>query len=140
MLTQEEEATLSHITSSSRGIFQTGSSYICRPPVTSTDIDFVCLEAPRTGEVLEGLGFTAEGKPEFYTGNDNGSFTSYRKGRLNVILTPYHHYFEKFKVATHLAKRFNLTAKPDRLALFQVVLYDVSIGDIETPPCEDLLF
>ena len=78
-------------------------------------------------------GFTQDGSPEFYTGNDNGGFRSFRKGDMNIITTESMEFFDRFMTATALAKRFNLLEKADRIALFQAVLYGVDADALETP-------
>lgn len=105
----------------------TGSRVICNPPPMDTDQDFIALtyDDATTRERMECMGYTIEGSPEFYTGNDHGGFRSYRKGEVNVIITPDPKFYDLFRSATELARRFNLTSKPDRIALFQVVLYGV---------------
>jgi hypothetical protein len=115
---------------------RTGSRIICTPPHLDTDEDFIALEKKDTGEMLRGFGFKQDGNPQFYTGNDNGSFRSFRRGVENVITTPSMVFYEKFCAATAFAKRLNIQRKSDRIALFQLVLYDVSIDDMEhQEPC-----
>ena len=110
-----------------------GSRVTCDPAPEDTDEDFLCLvdDSVKDGELLEKAGFTQDGSPEFYTGNDNGGFRSYRRGDTNVITTQDMKFFGKFMTATHLAKRFNLLQKPDRIALFQAVLYGVHQHNLE---------
>lgn len=110
----------------------TGSRVICNPPPVGTDQDFIAYvrdDAIAQAD-MTALGYKIEGTPEFYTGNDNGGFRSYRKGDVNVITTPDHSFYRKFKTATELGRRFNLLDKGDRIALFQVVLYDAEIHDL----------
>ena len=104
-----------------------GSRVTCDPPPEDTDEDYLILSnsPAETGASLEKNGFKQDGSPEFYTGNDNGGFRSYRRGNLNVIVTGSTEFFELFMTATALAKRFNLLAKDDRIALFQAILYGV---------------
>lgn len=111
----------------------TGSRFICDPPPMDTDQDFVAFttNAETTRKGLEGEGYVTEGLPNFYTGNDRGKFISYRKGDVNLIVTPEEEFFDLFRSATALAKRFNLTKKADRIALFQVVLYGVGPHNLE---------
>jgi hypothetical protein len=109
----------------------TGSRYICTPPVLDTDEDFIVLMRKKDAAMLSDMGFKQDGSPEFYTGNDNGGFRSYRRGSENLIVTSDHEFFDKFVCATELAKRFNLTSKADRIALFQAVLYGVKADNLE---------
>jgi hypothetical protein len=112
--------------------FPTGSRYICNPPPMDTDEDF-CALVPASAD-MKALGFRQDGSPDFYTGNDNGGFRSWRRGSLNVITTEDVDFFKMFKAATALAKHLNLTEKRDRIALFQAVLYGVKAEDLEISP------
>lgn len=108
-----------------------GSRYTCNPPPLDTDEDYLVLVSGDPYAELMQAGFDQDGSPEFYTGNDAGGFRSWRKGNLNVITTESHEFYGKFMKATHLAKRFNLLEKRDRIALFQVILYDVDPCNLE---------
>jgi hypothetical protein len=112
-------------------IHRTGSRYICNPPVFGTDEDFIVLMRGDPAARLLDIGFKQDGSPQFYTGNDNGGFRSYRRGSENLIVTSEQEFFDKFVCATELAKRFNLKSKPDRIALFQAVLYGVEAFNLE---------
>ena len=75
---------------------RTGSRVICDPPPLNTDEDWVCFQ-PNYDEAIKALeadGFMSEGLPEFYTGNDRGSFRSLRKGDINLILTEQKEFFD----------------------------------------------
>ncbi len=118
-----------------------GSRVTCDPAPQDTDIDWLLLIRDPTKDdasaadllsqnaydVLKAAGFSQDGQPEFYTGTNRGEFRSWRLGDLNVVTTPDGEFYRRFITATHLAKRFNLLDKADRIALFQVVLYDVAI-------------
>ncbi len=109
-----------------------GSRVTCDPAPTDTDEDWlIYADEGESQEKLEGQGFKLEGAPGFYTGNDNGRFRSYRHGAINAIVTPDLEFYNKFKTATELAKRFNLLEKSDRIALFQAVLYGVDWYNLE---------
>jgi len=86
---------------------------------------------------MNAAGFTQDGSPEFYTGNDNGQFSSWRRGDINIITTPSYEFYDKFLTATYLAKRFNLMRKEDRIAMFQVILYDARVDSLEAAPFRD---
>lgn len=115
----------------SANIAAVGSRITCNPPPQNTDEDWLalCFEDPKPA--LEAAGFVQDGNPEFYTGNDDGGFRSWRLGDVNVITTESPEFYEKFLAATHLAKRFNLLQKNDRIALFQAVLYGVNWYNLE---------
>lgn len=103
----------------------TGSRYICNPAPTDTDEDFICWVTPAAYDALVGFGFKQCGSPEFYTGNDNGGFRSWRRGAVNLITTESVEFYTRFTGATEIAKRLNILEKADRIALFQVTLYGV---------------
>ena len=108
-----------------------GSRVTCNPAPVDTDRDWLVLIKPGAEKLLPENGFSQDGSPQFYTGNDNGGFRSWRKGELNVITTPDNEFFQRFITATALAKRFNLLNKQDRIALFQAVLYGVHYSNLE---------
>lgn len=114
-------------------IRRVGSRVTCNPAPENTDEDFLALVPFNVTNLMEADGFTQDGSPEFYTGNDNGGFRSFRKGDMNIITTESVEFFDLFLTATALAKRFNLLEKSDRIALFQVVLYGVAVDDLEPP-------
>jgi len=111
-----------------------GSRVTCDPAPTDTDEDWLVLVREVPVEKLQEAGFSQEGSPEFYTGNDAGGFRSWRKGDLNVITTQSDEFYRLFLTATYLAKRFNLLRKQDRIALFQAVLYGVEVKNLEPEP------
>lgn len=112
------------------GLRRVGSRVTCDPAPVGTDEDWLLLSHRDPAERMTALGFRQDKGPEFYTGNDNGSFRSWRRGDVNVITTPDATFYELFLTATELARRFNLLAKADRIALFQAVLYGVRVGDL----------
>ena len=122
---------------------RTGSNYTCDPPVEDTDRDFILLvkdkkacialcksssdivtfdskisENEDTEQATDPLEFKAA-EPKGYDAFD---FTSVRVGKDNLILTDNKKFYDKFVVATELAKRFNLLDKSDRIALFTGVI------------------
>ena len=109
-----------------------GSRVTCDPAPTDTDEDYLVCGNDSIGEYLKSIGFKAEGHPKFYTGNNNGNFQSYRRDEINIIVTPDADFYDLFKSATELAKRFNLLEKSDRIALFQAVLYGVQSHNLQT--------
>ncbi len=102
-----------------------GSRITCDPAPADTDEDWLILDQFGIDDRLIEQGFAREGGPEFYTGNDNGEFRSWRRGDINLIVTPDDKFYDRFITATKLATRFNLMQKDDRIALFQAVLYGV---------------
>lgn len=117
--------------SACRHLVPVGSRVTCNPAPTDTDEDWLALCAGDTSELMSSHGFKQDGSPQFYTGNDNGGFRSWRRGELNVVTTESDEFFWRFVTATDLAKHFNLLAKADRIALFQAVLYGVRSENLE---------
>lgn len=111
-----------------------GSRVTCSPAPTDTDEDWLMRVDSNPAGVLKSLGFTQDGQPQFYTGSDAGGFRSWRRGDVNIVTTPDQEFYNLFLTATHLAKRFNLLEKADRIALFQAVLYGVDERNLEQRP------
>jgi hypothetical protein len=133
------------------GIERVGSRVTCSPAPTDTDDDWLVLLKPVAKGVkdygpedapiaaLRAIGFEMDRRTPFYTGNDAGGFRSWRRGEVNIIVTRDPAFYELFLTATELARRFNLLEKADRIALFQAVLYGVSVHNLETPPAKPVL-
>uniref|UniRef100_A0A6C0JWT4 Nucleotidyltransferase n=1 Tax=viral metagenome TaxID=1070528 RepID=A0A6C0JWT4_9ZZZZ len=109
------------------GIYQTGSSVICDPPVLDTDIDYIICTPSFSAfdKFVVDAGFR-------YTSNDeegyvlqNNGFFCYRRDNLNLIVTESNDWYLKWVAATKLAKKLNLLQKKDRIILFQYILYGV---------------
>ena len=102
-----------------------GSRVTCNPPPTDTDEDWLVYvsDLDQMSGDLSMLGFHQDGDPELYVGIDEQHFRSFRRGDVNLVLTSKDTFFDRFMVATSLAKRFNLLEKADRIALFRGVLY-----------------
>lgn len=110
----------------------TGSAYICDPPVTNTDEDYVLLveNVVNTCDHLIRLGFTHCSRYP----NLEHKFVALRKGAINFIITADEVYYIRYVAATDLAKRLNLTNKSDRINLFHVILDgNVVYGDRRLP-------
>jgi hypothetical protein len=107
-----------------------GSRVTCQPPPTDTDIDVLVL-VPRgpIHRIMQIDGWKKDGtkfEAVNYVKKQNGYpnyFTSYRKDDVNLIITRHERFYHLFSLATDLAQRLNLLKKPDRIALFQAVLY-----------------
>jgi hypothetical protein len=111
-----------------------GSRVTCSPAPTDTDEDWLMRVDSNPAGILKSLGFTQDGQPEFYTGNDDGGFRSWRRGEINIVTTPDQEFYNRFLTATHLAKRYNLLDKSDRIALFQAILYGVDARNLQERP------
>jgi hypothetical protein len=105
---------------------EVGSRVTCDPPSLDTDRDVLCLVKDRIGFVDAATreGFVMDGSvPANELELHQSPFTSLKRGEDNLIVTDAAWFASRFMVATRLAKRFNLQAKVDRVALFQAVLY-----------------
>ena len=104
--------------------FPTGSSYICNPPVTNTDVDemFLVDDLQEVNFQLTGLGWTKCGLEEETYQDKPSHWAAYRKENMNALLTTDLKYFMNFFKATEEAKHLNLLNKEDRIALFQKIL------------------
>lgn len=104
---------------------QTGSRYICDPPVLDTDDDWLVYSKDRFGDVeslLAAENFSTQSQDY---GGPRSRFTSWRKGDLNLIVTGDSEFAKKHRLATEICKHMNLLDKEDRIAIFQRVLYGV---------------
>lgn len=102
-------------------ISRTGSREICDPPPLGTDEDFICKSRPSFKEErLEALEFSRCSLLEY----EGDKFTAWRRGDVNLIITPCDAFYARFVLATDLAKRLNLLDKSDRIALFEAVVDD----------------
>jgi hypothetical protein len=104
--------------------YHTGSSAICNPPVTDTDIDFIVYteNISNLDQCLGAMDVKAscsDGE-EYELGMD---FWCYRKNEVNLIVTSRLDFYHRFVSATKLAKRLNLLNKEDRIILFKYFLY-----------------
>lgn len=108
-----------------------GSRVTCNPPPIDTDEDHLILLEDNTDkwrQLCEWLfenGWTRGGSLEagVIEINKDDKFESWTFDELNFIITCSEIFYHRFMAATHVAKRLNLMDKPDRIALFQAVLY-----------------
>lgn len=110
-----------------------GSRVTCNPPPVDTDQDVLVLIAPEQGHLFGELlssGFDIDGSavrdPSDHLAGD-GTFQSFSKGDLNLIITQDPLFAQRFLAATSVAKKLNLLDKADRIDLFQAVLYGNSV-------------
>ena len=117
-----------------------GSRVTCDPAPTDTDEDYLLLVAPNGLELdpkyddryyaleryLHEHGWTRGGSLPAEIGvtiPPEQRFESWTFDEINLILTTSNIFYQRFLAATAVAKRLNLLNKPDRIALFQAVLY-----------------
>lgn len=108
------------------GIYQTGSSVICNPPVTDTDIDYVIYtnEEVKLDTFLKCEGFTKSCEDEEEYDLEKEGFTCYRRENINLIVLNDRKWYLKWVLATKVARKLNLKVKADRVMLFKSFLYD----------------
>jgi hypothetical protein len=104
-----------------------GSRVTVHPPPTDTDEDWLILtdSLRELGRELGEQGYSPAS--EYFDATGASRFVNWRRGREHLIVTANEDFYRLFLVATGLAKRFNLTAKGDRVALFQAVLYGKAV-------------
>jgi hypothetical protein len=119
-----------------------GSRETCNPPPVDTDQDVLVLMYEGTGGLfgeLFSVGFDIDGSqvrdPADHLG-DEGTFQSFSKGDLNLIVTQDPEFHRRFLAATSVAKKLNLLEKADRIDLFQAVLYGNPV-EVPQPPSAD---
>lgn len=99
-----------------------GSRFVCDPPVMDTDIDY-CLYSPvGIDSILTEMGFDSNGFAAYRKGVNDGVFTSWRRGDINLVVTHDTESFEKYKIATHICKKLNVRSKPDRIMVYDAVI------------------
>ena len=111
-----------------RYIRPVGSRVTCDPAPMDTDCDYLVLtRSQKIHTILQKDGWTQDtGAPKNNNPRDYTNavhFKSWRKGETNLIITDKGTFYDKFVLASRLAKQFNLLKKADRIALFQAVLY-----------------
>src|SRR5688500_13542245 len=100
-----------------------GSRVTCDPAPTDTDYDYLVVSPWRRNrpeKLLEKHGYTLDSRAYATQRSD---FKSWRNGDVNLIVTTSEVFAAKHRVATALCRRLNLLNKPDRIAVFQAVLY-----------------
>lgn len=124
----EIEAVLAKLRINQCKVEPCGSRVTCDPAPIDTDQDYL-VEVPnehdrisRTVCILSEADFGWEGG-EHYQMAAAGDFMSWRHGEINLIVTANAGFAQRHRAATSVCKRLNLLSKPDRIALFQAVLY-----------------
>ena len=102
----------------------TGSSYICNPPITDTDIDFVIYSQDwdKLHDWCEKNAFKTN-----FEDYELEEFRSYKRGIINLIVTNDATFYRRFVKATEVAKKLNLLDKQQRVDLFDFVMYESNI-------------
>ena len=113
--------------------YAVGSRVTCDPPPTDTDQDYLVYDRFfNQVNKLSSLGFVRDGD-EAYDRLERGpsQFKSFRKGNINVIVTNNKEFFDKFILATRVAKKLNLTNKEDRITLFTAIKHGECDEELE---------
>jgi|ERR1700733_804864 len=111
-----------------------GSRVTCNPAPKWTDDDYLVLvkDVKAAGWFLEAEGWKLGGSDP---GNEGvvpadqrfSSFTLHKgsvtNDCINLILTASSDFFDRFMLATHVAKTLNIQPKIHRIVLFQAILY-----------------
>lgn len=115
--------------------FVSGSRVICNPPVTDTDLDIVVLVDAGTAPVeFIDLGYK-DSSGDYAVGmQTTRSFTAFRRGEVNLVVTSDPVLFERYKLATEWATKLNLKSKRDRAQFFELVKFAPDNGpDLQLP-------
>lgn len=117
----EDEITLSMVVKA----VPAGSRVTCNPAPLNTDIDWLVLTTPNPDflEHLDALGWEWGGSKIHGSNRKDSEFNSFKKGSFNLICTGDEDFYDKFVLASSVAKRLNLLKKDHRVVLFQAILY-----------------
>lgn len=98
-----------------------GSQYTVSPPPADSDIDLLCLLPTEYWD-----SFLKASKEDGWEWENNygGDFLSFRKDKINLIVTFRSSMFNKFKLAAEVCKMLNLTDKQHRIAVHNAIIYN----------------
>lgn len=112
-----------------------GSRVTCNPPIMDTDVDYLIqILAPNRGDepsqeqisnvvqTISSFGFMLDCN-EHYQSSAVTGFMSFKLDGVNLLVSANAPWCTRHRAATTLCKRLNLMHKPDRIAVFQAVLY-----------------
>jgi hypothetical protein len=103
-------------------IFPFGSRYVCNPPTMDTDIDFLVYSKNNITSKLERLGYKLR---DYYYGNRPGAgrwkFTSWRKGKVNLVVSSSKELIEVDVIAAHICRRYNIRHKDGRIIVHEAM-------------------
>ncbi len=98
-----------------------GSSVVCDPPVLDTDFDY--LVEVMAGDVERSLidaGYSTDCSAVYADASEE-KFVSWRRGRVNLIVTRNRELARRYRIATYLCTLLNLRNKEHRIAVFDAV-------------------
>lgn len=104
----------------------TGSWVMCDPPVLNTDKDYIILVNDfdsYAAELQDDYGFECTTGEYPIPADEACTFSTFRRGDINLIVTENKGFFDSFCDATVLSTKLNLLDKKQRITLFQYVLY-----------------
>lgn len=117
---------------------RTGSQEICNPAPQGRDEDWLIYihenadperqqrRIQAAVRILFDFGFDQEGGEHYQIGVDT-HFHSFRKGKLNILLTANEQFCQRHQRATAFCKKLNVMDKEDRIALFRCFLYEETL-------------
>lgn len=123
--------------------FQTGSRAICEKPPAESDDDWVVFAKSDDNvfkHIMEAFGFVQDVWEEdtslYEDAMDRTPIASWRRDKINVIVTPSRRFFDLTKRATDIAKALHIKTRAERVALFHAVrALDVEVAsDWPAPP------
>jgi hypothetical protein len=105
-------------------MIRTGSSVICNPPVTDTDIDVVIFvnKLSKFHSDIDKISYAYH--DSMYSSPFGVNVEAYTYKNYNFIVTSNHNTFKKFKWATALATKLNIKDKAERAALFKLAVHN----------------
>lgn len=117
-----------------------GSRYTVDPPPMDTDEDWLVLIPEKhfkdglATSLLSENGCALDNPNEHYRA-DESLFNSWRwANNTNILITANRDFHNRFLAGTALAKKYNLKTRPERIELFQAVIYGsiFECGQFET--------
>jgi hypothetical protein len=101
-------------------IYPTGSRYVCDPPVLFTDIDFLVFSKDDLTDKMTLLGYKASLMQEYMV-IPGWDFSSWRKGKINLIISDSENFVTRHRIATDICKKRNLRFKVSRVLVHELV-------------------
>jgi len=99
-----------------------GSRYVCNPPSLLTDVDFLVYTEAPIEAALMALGYKESQFIEYANCHLQGlEFKSWRKKKVNLIVSSSRLFSDCYNVATHICKTYNLRYKHHRVLVHEVV-------------------
>lgn len=102
-----------------------GSSVTCDPPVMDMDFDYLVevLDGPVEALLMD-AGYSTD-CAEIYADAGEEKFVSWRRGRINLIVTRNSELARRYRIATDLCAELNLRDKSHRIAVFDAISKEV---------------